>query len=304
MYLLSDYSGYLSPSNVGTIYKEHMRPIFEYLSYRQYLSDYYAEKKKNSSVFSYRYFADRAGIRSPALFREVVTGRRNLSHQMIDKFSGALQLNERERRYFRYLVLFNQAQTGTQKQEYYAVLRSMMDQVNESNVDSHLFEYFSKWYHPVVRELVCLGDFQNDYDMIARTLMPPITRVQARRAVELLKELELIIELPDGTYKQHEPAVTVSSDLGTTVIREFNASMLDLARKSISDQSPDVRHVSGVTLNCCKELYDALNVEIDAFKQRIIMMANNAAKESDLVYQLNIQLFRVSKAVEKPVSED
>ncbi len=277
-----------------------MRPIFEYLSYRQYLSDYYTEKKKSSSAFSYRYFADRAGIRAIGLFREVVTGRRNLSDGMIDKFSGALKLNERERRYFRYLVLFNQAQSGAQKQEYYAVLRSMMNSVSESNIDSHLFEYFSKWYHPVVRELVCLWDFQNDYEMIARTLVPPITRAQAHRAVELLKELELLIELPDGTYKQHEPAVTVTSDLGTTVIREHNASMLDLARKSVTEQSPEVRHVSGVTLNCCKALYEALNVEIDAFKQRVIMMANNAACESDSVYQLTIQLFPVSRTVEKP----
>jgi uncharacterized protein (TIGR02147 family) len=180
----------------------------------------------------------------------------------------------------------------------------MMNKVSETNIDSHLFEYFSKWYHPVVRELVCLGDFQNDYDMLARMLVPSITRVQAQRAVELLKELDLLIELPDGTYRQHEPAVTVTSDLGTTVIREHNASMLDLARKSVTEQSPEVRHVSGVTLNCCKELYDALSVEIDAFKQRVIMMANNAAEESDSVYQLTIQLFPVSKAVEKPGTEE
>ncbi len=272
-----------------------MPRIFEYLSYRNFLNDYYEEQKSCSSWFSYRYFAQKAGIRSPALFREVAAGKRNLTDSMIEKFSRGLCFEENEARYFRYLVLFNQSKISVQKQEYYAILRSMADHIKESSIDENVFEYFSKWYNPVVRELICLGNFKDNYDLIGETVVPAITERQARASVNLLNKLGFVAKTPDGRYRQTEPALTATATIGVQVIRKLNEELLDLAKESIYQHSPDIRHVSGVTLSCCEDLYDVLSIEIEAFKQRVITIVNNAAREADSVYHLSVQLFPLSK---------
>jgi hypothetical protein len=50
---------------------------------------------------------------------------------MIEKFCVALRLDARDSKYFTNLVHFNQAKTAREKQDYYAVLRSLGDPVRE-----------------------------------------------------------------------------------------------------------------------------------------------------------------------------
>ena len=102
-----------------------MKPIFEYIDYRQYLKDYYNESKATMTYFSYRFFAQRAGLNSPILLKLVFDGKRNLSRKSTEKFIKGLNLKEKEAVYFSNLVRFNQAKVVGEKQVYYRVLRSM-----------------------------------------------------------------------------------------------------------------------------------------------------------------------------------
>jgi uncharacterized protein (TIGR02147 family) len=95
-----------------------MKPVFEYIDYRRYLRDYYAENKKSKKYFSYRYFSSRAGIKSPVFLKLIIENKRNLTRPMIEKFCKALDLNNKEALYFRHLVLFNQGKTAQEKQEH------------------------------------------------------------------------------------------------------------------------------------------------------------------------------------------
>ncbi len=51
-----------------------MRSIFEYIDYRRFLSDYYNHKKETSRTFSYRYFAEKAGLTSPSFLKHALPG--------------------------------------------------------------------------------------------------------------------------------------------------------------------------------------------------------------------------------------
>ena len=65
---------------------ETMKSIFEYIDYRRYLKDYYDFQKKTKKYFSYRFFAQKAGINSPILLKMVFDGKRNLSRKTLEKF--------------------------------------------------------------------------------------------------------------------------------------------------------------------------------------------------------------------------
>jgi uncharacterized protein (TIGR02147 family) len=276
-----------------------MRSIFEYIDYRKFLSDYYAFKKKTSHAFSYRYFSAKAGFASPVFLKLVIEGKRNLSRASIEKFCTALQLTKKECMYFKNLVLFDQAKTADEKQEHYAVLRSIENAVSEKSLEADQYDYFGNWYNVVIRELITLFNFKENYRLLGQSVSPPITEREAEKSVELLKRLHLIRKKPDGGYEQTDSAITTTGDIGLMAVRQFNKEMVQLAVKAIDMLSRDKRNISGVTIGVSPVMYEIICSEILAFKDRIVSLVHRD-EESTSVYQLNVQFFPVSENMTEP----
>ncbi|MDD5674472.1 MAG: TIGR02147 family protein [Chitinivibrionales bacterium] len=277
-----------------------MKEIFSYIDYREFLKDYYKENKEKTHFFSYRYFSNKAGIKSPVFFKLVAEGKRNLTAPMIEKFRIALKLNEKQSAFFRHLVMFNQAKTALDKQEHYAILRSMAHVVNEYVLAGDAYDYYDKWHTSVVRELLGLRDFKDDYKAMAAAVLPAIKPREAKEAVALLLKLGLIARRPDGSYRQTHAAISTGSKVLSLGVRNFNRRMTALAGQALDNVPMQARHVSGVTMGISPSCYDVLTTEINAFKERVIGIVN-ADQGSNAVYQMNIQLFPVSKSIDRNV---
>jgi uncharacterized protein (TIGR02147 family) len=273
-----------------------MKSIFEYIDYRKFLAAYYNDKKASYRFFSYRYFARRAEIYSPSFLKHVIDGKRNLTQPMIEKFCAGLALNAKEAIYFRHLVLFNQAKTSNEKQEHYATLRSMFGAVKESVLSPDQFDYFANWYTSVIRELVCLHDFKDDFKKIAAMIIPPILPSEAKAAIKLLLRLKLIRRQADGAYVQTNSAIVADNSVTSMAVRTFNKTMLEHAKNAVDSVDRRQRHISGVTIGISPAAYEVLAAEIEAFKDRVKLIVNQDA-ESSLIYQMNISLFPASRAL-------
>ncbi|NLD98994.1 MAG: TIGR02147 family protein [Fibrobacter sp.] len=270
-----------------------MSSIFDFIDYRKFLSAYYSAQKKNNRHFSYRYFALKAGISSPSFLKLVIDGKRNLTEPAIEKFITAMKLNKKEAAYFHNLVLFNQAKTAVAKQEHYAVLRTMAGTVKESVLNGDLFDYFSEWYVPVIRELITLYDFQDDYKKIASMINPPIQPSEVKSAIKLLLRLKLLIKQENGLYKQKYPALVVDGSVLSIALQKFTSTMIDHSKTALERINFSERHISGITMGISPKTYDILTAEIEAFKERVKIIVNKDEKSS-VVYQLNLALFPVS----------
>ncbi|MBD3319960.1 MAG: TIGR02147 family protein [Chitinivibrionales bacterium] len=90
----------------------YMESVFEFIDYRQFLNHYYYVKKAETRYFSFRYFANKAGINSSSFLKHVIDGRRNLTPVACVQFCAALGLDGKQATYFRHLVMFNQARTA------------------------------------------------------------------------------------------------------------------------------------------------------------------------------------------------
>jgi uncharacterized protein (TIGR02147 family) len=284
--------GYL---HAGFSILDSMKPVFQYIDYRLFLRDYYKEKKATTRHFSYRYFCGKAGISSPVFLKLVMEGKSNISVEMIDKFARALALNKQESRFFKHLVQFNQARTAEEKQDHYAVLVTMSNNVSRYVLGSEQFEYLSKWHNVVIRELVCQHDFKDNFSALASSIVPPISKREAESSVKLLLRLGLIVKHPDGRYRQIDRALATNREVAGPAIRAFNKTMIDLARRSVDAIENTQRNVSGMTVGVSKASYDVLCAEIESFKDRVASIVHNSA-EVDSVYQLNLQLFPVARA--------
>lgn len=270
-----------------------MKQIFSYIDYRNFLKDYYQEKKSTTTFFSHRYFCNKAGISSPNFLKLVIDGKKNLSESSIQKFTKALELGEKEARFFRNLVLFNQAKSAAQKQEYYAVLLSMMNMIKEQHLSLDQHELYSKWYVSVIRELITLDDFQDDFRKLATMVSPQISVMDAKNSVKLLLRLGLVEKQSNGRYIHKDQAIRADSEMARNAIRSFNRKMAELGAESIERFSPDERNVSGITVGASKAAYEMIVAEIQACKDRIISIVNREEISSH-VYQVNFQAFPLS----------
>lgn len=274
-----------------------MNSIFEFIDYRKYLLAYYNEQKKKHRFFSYRYFSDKAGIGSPSFLKQVIDGKRNLTGPVIEKFSNAMKLEPKQALYFLNMVLFNQAKTSVEKQKHYAALRSMTGNLKVSVINGDLFDYFSEWYVPVIREVVTMYDFKDDYKAIAAMINPPVQPSEAKAAIKLLLRLKLLKRQDNGSYVQKDTTLVADSSVLSLALQSFTKTMIDHSKFALEKYSVQERHISGITMGISPETFALLNDEIDAFKDRVKSIVNRDVKNK-IVYQLNLALFPLSKNID------
>ena len=271
-----------------------MKSIYSYTDYRIFLGEYYEEKKKVTRNFSFRYFSAKAGIKSPVFLKLVIDGKRNLTEMMIRRFITALELSKKQATFFRNLVLFNQAKTAEQKQEHYRICKNMQGLVNEHLLKNDQYDYFNKWYTPVVREIICLYDFQDNFALIGQCIIPPVTPVQVKKAIELLLRLKMISKENDGTYRQTHSAITTGSEVTALAVRSFNRTMLEKASDALDRFATSQRFITSQTLGVSQTAYDLLVQEIQVFQERVTAIVSQD-ENSSKVCQLCVQLFPLSK---------
>jgi uncharacterized protein (TIGR02147 family) len=271
-----------------------MKTIYQFIDYRAFLKHFYEEKKRTTRHFSHRYFLNKAGINSSSFLRHVIEGRRNLTQTTLEKFAAALDLTPKETTYFRHLVLFNQARTAAAKQEHYAVLRSMIGGVKETLIKARQFDYYNKWYTSIIRELICLYNFDNDYAALAKAIRPNIKVTEARHAVRDLIDLGLIKKKDNGGYEQTSQSILADDTVTSLGLRSFVAWMARYTEDAIAVYTPDERYISTVTMGISEPTFRMLTEEIEAFKDRVKSIVSQD-ENSSRVYQFNLALFPMSE---------
>lgn len=271
-----------------------MKALEHYSDYRQFLKDFYADRKKRSATFSYRQFGQKAGIRSPSLLREVAEGRRNLTETSIQQFVKGLGLTETDAKFFNALVHYNQAQDQNTRLQWLESLRGLTRRVTARFVPLERHEFYTRWYIPVVRELACRISWGHDYGKLARAVRPAITTEQAEQAVELLTRMGFLEER-DGSWVQPDPALTTGPEVDSLHVRAGNQQFADLGAKSIEDVPPSQRDVSTIVVGISHDGFRRIKEEIRLFKERVARIAEDDAA-ADSVFAVNLQLVPHSRA--------
>ena len=275
-----------------------MKRIEYYSNYRKFLKDLYADKKKRFSFFSNRYFCRKSGVKSPSLLKEVIEGKRNLTDKTISAFAKGFGLNENDTKFFNLLVFFNQSKDPQVKQQLLEQMRGLTRKVKQEAIPIDLYAYYSKWYHPVIRELACILDWKEDFSILARSVSPPIKKTEARKSVTLLLELGFLIKTNDGKYKQSHPAITTGREVTSVGVRSLNRRLSVMGTEAVDRYPPSERDITSLTIGISKKSYSLIKEEIQEFKNRVIRIVDDD-KESNRVYNLNVHLFPLSEKSKK-----
>ena len=87
-----------------------MRPLKEYLEYRNYLKDYYEESKIEKPYFSFRYIENKVSINASHLVK-IFQKQRHIGNKSIEVFIKFCNLKGSDAEYFASLVHFNKSKS-------------------------------------------------------------------------------------------------------------------------------------------------------------------------------------------------
>lgn len=276
-----------------------MKSVFEYTNYRLFLKDFYEERKAESG-FTYRDFSELTGMNSSSWLLHLIKGAKNLSPATAQRIAKALRMGKAEAEYFELMVPFTQAKTSEAKDRIYQRMLGLKRKLKIAKVGEEQYDYYTKWYHPVVRSLVTKVDFGTaaggdaDYAKLARCLVPPIKPAEARKSVKLLEKLDFIVRGADGGWQHKNAAVSTGDELASLNVTNYHKQVSRLAEAAYDRTTREERDISALTLGISEEAFGAIKARIQAFRKEIMELAL-ASKEADRVYQLNFQFFPVGR---------
>ena len=273
--------------------------VYDYVDHLKYLHDLVDYYRKETKVFSFRYFAKKAGFASQSSLKFYLEGKRKLTPQSIKKVCKGFKMEVLESRYFENLALLNQSKTTEQKNYHFQEMLKIQKRKRIRLITSDQYEYFSKWYHPAVRELIRCSDFQGEPRWIAKRLFPSISVREVKESIKLLERLGLIKKDSSGQYAQTERAVSTEREFLSMVGRNFHREMAGRAVETLDTVSLDRRDFSGITFGFPKSKVEELKQKLAEFRKELTSTLGSLEDEVDEVYHLNIQLFPLTKKEKK-----
>lgn len=267
--------------------------IFEYLSYREYMRDFYLKAKEHTRSMSFRKLSKQSGFSSPNFYKLVMDGQRNLSGEAAERVAEALGLTNDETSFFIALVDFDQAENRTKKNESFERISASRHFRKAGRIEPDFFEYLSHWYYPTIREMTARHDFRLDAGWISGQLDPEIPIEDVERALEVLLRLGFIVENDEGV-RRGDASLTTGHEVNSLAIVNYHHQMIERGAESIERVPREFRDISALTMCVRPEQVPELKRRVHAFRETL-MALTDPIEDPTTVYQLNVQLFPLNR---------
>ena len=269
--------------------------VFQFLDAREYLRQACEREKALRPAFSQRYIAKAMKAASSSFFADVLSGKSRLTPARVLGFIKLLKLSKKEADYFERLVLYTQAEGAEEKRYALEKLKDASPKGGQELLEASQMEYFAKWHYAAVRELLEAYAFKGDYAELGAMLEPPLSAAEAEEAIALLRRLKLIVRTANGGYRRADKVV-VSGPSKAAQVRPALLGNLDLARRALDAFEPAKRPFSYLTLSVSEESLRDIHEMIRVFTRQVFARVSED-DAVDRIYQMNLQLFPVSKVV-------
>ncbi len=278
--------------------------IFEYNSFKKFLSDYYEVHKKANKSFSYAVMAKNANISSRGLLKLIMDGKRKLSLNNIGLLTQGLSLNKSESDYFMTLVQFEQATNIVEKNNYYLKLMSFPQKRKISKLGKEQYNLYAKWYFIVLYEMTYLQEKNQTYEEFCqhavKLLNGRVSLNEVKEAYEQLQALGLIINNQGRLQQSLHYFESQAGEQINFAMLNFHKEMMSQATEALNFPR-EKREFSGVTLAVKKSDLPRAKELIGEFSKKFNLEVS-ALQGAEAIYQLNIQFFELVDGVSAQVN--
>ncbi len=271
-----------------------MKKVFEYLDYRDYLSDFYDCQKERNYFYSYRFMAAKLDI-DHSLLVKILSGKRHITEKHVKPLVSLCKLAGREALYFETLVEFCKSKSDRQSKILFEKMLNLKSHQSRT-LEHYQYEYFKAWYYAATRSLLDYYEFDGDYAALAEKLNPSITVSQAKKTIEVLDNLGLIKKDEQGVYRPTDKHVSTGEKWRSVVISDYQRETIQMSAWSIERDPRETRDISSVTMSVDKECFDDIILMLNECRSSIIKRVNEIPDgRRDRVYQLNMQFIPLSR---------
>jgi len=271
-----------------------MKSVFAYTDYRDFLRDFYQNRKDTGKSISYRIMGKKLQV-DPSLLVKILRGERHLtqnSMQLVAKYTG---LNEQETLFFEQLYHFSQAQTDQEITLYFEAMKKIAG-VGSRRVALKDYGFYHSWRNVALWGLIHI---QPDLSVeeYAQLLFPTSSVAETQSAADVLVATGMVQQDTDGNFSPAERHLESGKPVDKRVMRDYYRQMLKLAEHSLDQVSPEKRDISGITVAIDENaLGDIREIILDARKK--IQMRVDEVKEANRVMQVSFQVFPLTSEVE------
>lgn len=275
-----------------------MKPVMQYTDFREFLKDFYQERKPYG--FTFREFSKLAGYSSPVFLKLVIEGKANLSEVGTERVANATGLAPTDAEYFRILVAMNQSKDAEQKKALFKELRSIAKANKVKIVGEDQYDYYESWISPVLREALP-HMAKSKASEVADALTFKSSAAEIRKSIQVLLNAGLLSQNADGSFAQTDQKISTGNlEMPSLAVRDMHRQMGELAVRALDTIPVEERDISGLTLGVPESVLPRLRAEIADFRRRISNIVTESP-ETDRVYRLNVQFFPLTKKLSSQV---
>lgn len=267
-------------------------PVLHYQDYRIFLNDLYVKERETHKRYSYRQFAQDLGFKASNFLHLVIGRKRGLSDEAIHQIQKHIDWTAQEKRYFLNLVYFNQARTEKERLSFKTKLEKLTGE-RRGLISEDEHDYFSKWYIPILKEIVGLKGFVSHLNWIAKKIWPRLSEDLIKDGLQKLERLGLL-KRQNNRWIQTQEHLTTSSEVTSNLIHNYHKQMLELSLNALGLPATK-RDISAMTMSLSPEQFSWLKERVIAFRDEIQQEFQDNNSDATLVAQLNIQLFPVTE---------
>lgn len=265
--------------------------IFSFLDYRLYFEELFNTLKKSNRRFSYRAFARMAGSTSPNFLQLILQRKLRINPKQLESLIVSAEFSEKEARYLRALVTFDHSSSHDEKNKAFRELVTLREYRSVNKLAENQYEYLSNWYNPVVREIVCADEYNDDPESIVSKFVPVLGLREVKKSIKLLETLGLIRRNDDENgWVLSENSVATPPEVLSLGIVEYHREMLKLAAQSLENFNASDRDLRAVTLGIPKSKLPLLKERMQAFWHEMMDFSDDD-DNAEIVVQINTQLF-------------
>ena len=276
------------------VVSEKVKPS-NFLDYKLYLQAVFDEMKKSIEGYTYKKFGGAIGLSESNVINHIIKGRRPLTIEGAKKVAQALKLKRDEKKYFFLLVKYINEKDLSSRNKTFHQLYENKRELLSSDMQKEKLTYFSKWYFPVIGELVRCKGFSSDTKKIISRLLPNVAKKEIEEALDFLKKVRIIeLDKEQEEYKRTELDFSIGHATKDLSISSYHRQMLSQAERALTGVEKNKRNFSAMTLVLSNQKLNELNQLILDFQRKIVELCQ-AEQDPEEVFQVNIQMFPFTK---------
>lgn len=278
----------------------YLPDIYHAKDYRSFLKEYFEIKKGKNSKYSFSVFSRFLGFTSRSFIQDVISGKKNISLESLDKFRVLFPRKVDSFEHFRKLVLRDQTKKEAER-SYYDSQILFERSKNKREMPSHDYSLYSDWYFVPIFFLACDPSFQDGFEWISKKMLFKVSKENIQKAVEILYKLKYWEKDATGKTRPRFDVVSSHAEADRNVLKIFHSRMIELARQACELQFNE-RILNATTLLIDAEQLSDIREKIFKFKETELaeyQTSNIKTGQKKRVYQFQFAVFPLTHLLGK-----